>query len=747
MAGNQQLPTVISFGPFEADLQTQELRKQGVRLRLPGQSFQILKLLLERPGVLVSREELHTALWPSETFVDFEHGVNAAVNRLREALGDNADNPRFIETLPRRGYRFIGTTNPPPTVPGIVPEIVPHVSRESEHSTSELPAAGQIKVRTSSRTRWMKISASILVGVVCAIAVIFSYRRVWPRVDPPPMTPVPFTDYPGSEHCPTFSPDGSQIAFAWSGDPAAGSKGADLYVKAINSENLLRLTQHPSGFVCPAWSPDGTQIAFHRFSAARVAGLPASIDDDTGIYLVPALGGPERKLRSTQGGWGGVTWSADGKWIAYPDHTGPASVIHPTDPNRIYLLSLDTLESRQIPHADECLAEMIPAFSHSGERLAYLCLLKTNDNEFGIYSVPLSGSSPKLISKFMTGWDLPAGMAWTADDKRLIVSRPRIGNDLELDEVTLADGVFRVVFAQSAKEAREPAISAKGDKLAYSLMSHGYADIWRKDLWQPEAVGRKLVSSTYLNFFLVYSPDGKHIAFVSFRGGPSEIWMSDADGTNLVRMSDGKSSEAGTPRWSPDSRKLVFDSRQSDHPEVYIVDISERLPRKLITNVSDANGPSWSHDGNWIYFQATSDQRIYRCPAGGGNAEALSAERGSFSFESYDGETVFFVSPPDGGDLHMVSVKQPHTASAVKGMPALSGRDRYTVVPGGIYFVPANASKSIQYFDFATRQVRKIFDLDQENFSGLSVSLDGHWILYTQQAGTNTNIMLVDHFR
>jgi Tol biopolymer transport system component len=547
--------------------------------------------------------------------------------------------------------------------------------------------------------------------------------------------------------CPTFSPDGSQIAFAWSGDPAAGLKGADLYVKAINSENLLRLTQHPSGFVCPAWSPDGTQIAFHRFSAARVAGLPASIDDDTGIYLVPALGGPERKLRSTQGGRGGVTWSADGKWIAYPDHTGPASVIHPTDPNRIYLLSLDTLESHQIPHADECLAEMVPTFSHSGDRLAYLCLLKTNNNEFGIYSVSLSGSSPKLISKFMTGWDLPAGMAWTADDKRLIVSRPRIGNDLELDEVTLADGVFRVVFAQSAKEAMGPAISAKGDKLAYSLMSHGYAEIWRKDLWQPEAVGRKLVSSTYINFFPEYSPDGKHIAFISFRGGPSEIWMSNADGTNLVRMSDGKSSAAGTPRWSPDSRKLVFDSRQSDHPEVYIVDISERLPRKLITNVSDANTPSWSHDGNWIYFQATSDQRIYRCPAGGGNAEALSAERGSFSFESYDGETVFFVSPPDGGDLHMVSVKQPHTASAVKGMPALAGRDRYTVVPGGIYFVPANASKSIQYFDFATRQVRKIFDLDQENFSGLSVSLDGHWILYTQQAGTNTNIMIVEHFR
>ena len=119
MSRDQPRPTVV-FGPFEADLQTQELRKNRVRLRLPGQSFQILKMLLDRPGELVSREQLHKALWPSDTFVDFEHGVNAAVNRLREALGDSADCPSIIETLPRRGYRFTGTINAPPTVPEIV---------------------------------------------------------------------------------------------------------------------------------------------------------------------------------------------------------------------------------------------------------------------------------------------------------------------------------------------------------------------------------------------------------------------------------------------------------------------------------------------------------------------------------------------------------------------------------------------------------------------------------------------------
>src|SRR5215468_4183468 len=107
-----ELRTLIPFGPFEADLASQELRKQGVRLRLPRQSFQILKMLLERPGEVVTREELRAKLWPADTFVDFDHGLNAAVKRLRDALGDTAENPRYIETLPRRGYRFIAATVP-----------------------------------------------------------------------------------------------------------------------------------------------------------------------------------------------------------------------------------------------------------------------------------------------------------------------------------------------------------------------------------------------------------------------------------------------------------------------------------------------------------------------------------------------------------------------------------------------------------------------------------------------------------
>src|SRR6266581_587575 len=97
----------IRFGVFEVDLQAGELRKHGLRIKLRDQPFQILSLLLARPGQVVSRDELQKQLWPNDTFVDFDSGLNKAVNHLREALGDSADSPRFIETVPKRGYRFV----------------------------------------------------------------------------------------------------------------------------------------------------------------------------------------------------------------------------------------------------------------------------------------------------------------------------------------------------------------------------------------------------------------------------------------------------------------------------------------------------------------------------------------------------------------------------------------------------------------------------------------------------------------
>ena len=113
---------VLRFGVFELDPRSGDLRRNGLKLKLTGQPFQVLAMLLERPGEVVAREDLQKRLWPADTFVDFDHSLNTAINKIREALGDSADNPRFVETLPRRGYRFIA---PVDVGAGLVPALSP----------------------------------------------------------------------------------------------------------------------------------------------------------------------------------------------------------------------------------------------------------------------------------------------------------------------------------------------------------------------------------------------------------------------------------------------------------------------------------------------------------------------------------------------------------------------------------------------------------------------------------------------
>ena len=160
MAETERQLRLLRFGNFEVDLRTGELRKGGVKLKFGGQPFQVLSILLERPGEVVTREELQKRLWP-DTFVDVDHNLNTAINKIREVLGDSAENPRFVETLPRRGYRFIGELEPP------VQPVVPVVAVEPDRGSH-------------SRRVWLKIAAGVLAILVFALAALVAYRWLRP---------------------------------------------------------------------------------------------------------------------------------------------------------------------------------------------------------------------------------------------------------------------------------------------------------------------------------------------------------------------------------------------------------------------------------------------------------------------------------------------------------------------------------------------------------------------------------------
>src|SRR3979490_1388959 len=177
-----QAPThrrVVHFGVFELDFGTGELRKAGLKIKLQDQPFQVLAMLLEYPGELVSREQLHARLWPSDTFVDFDHGLNVAVKKLRRALSDSAENPRFIETLARRGYRFIGQVEAVATADArqavtSSPEIGEEPARRIQVIASGAAAVVPAYLATRRLLSWT------LVTILAVAAAGFALWRWWP---------------------------------------------------------------------------------------------------------------------------------------------------------------------------------------------------------------------------------------------------------------------------------------------------------------------------------------------------------------------------------------------------------------------------------------------------------------------------------------------------------------------------------------------------------------------------------------
>lgn len=703
MADTDTQSRLLRFEDFELDTHAGELRKDGVKLKLTGQPLLVLAALLGRPGEVVTRDELQKRLWP-DTFVDVDHNLNTAINKIREALGDSAESPRFVETIPRRGYRFIGAvTVPDPAV--IAGEPVPPQD-----------------LRPQPHRLWLWLGVGI---ATISMMVVIAFR--WPRQANPVEreAPVshPFTSLPGEENAPTFSPDGSRIAFAWNGDPTSGSKGFDLYVKAIGSETMLRLTQTPSESLNPTWSPDGTQIAFHRMAGA-----------DTGIYIVPALGGPERKLRST---WIPtlyylpISWSPDGKWIGFTDFERGGKAT-------ISLLSTETWESKRLTNPPQCLMALSPQFTHRGESLAYVCQI---GQQYGLYSASLIGGQPKLISQSFRVEYL-GGTAWSRDDSALLYWGAQGG----IHEISISDGAEKRL--EFSGDVLWPTFSVKGDTMAYSSYSFRI-NLWRRDLLHPESPAVNLIPTTRSETDAVYSPDGKHIAFSSDRSGMQGVWISRDDGSDLVQISN-PAIPSGSPQWSPDGKRIAFDANPKDHWEVYIAEVTERIPRKLVTNISAAVRPSWSHDGKWIYFLSNENGRSgpYRCPVGGGDAIALSKDiYGAKVLESLDARKAYFAGFDRNTGLREVSLDAlPDAAINVAQLPSIKGYENWTLAAGGIYFVPADHPRSLRYFDFATKQTRTVFELDKDFDGGLSISPDGRWILYAQVDEVNSDIMLVDHF-
>jgi len=726
MAHTVSKSRIIRFGAFEVDLDKAELRKSGLKVRLRGQPFQVLSILLQRPGKVVTREELNQRLWTDDqTFVDFEHGLNAVVNRLRDVLGDSPENPHFIETVPRRGYRWM------------------------------VPVEGvdDRSIRASPRPRhvWLPWVAALLAGVGLTAGVL-RFVLSSPKPSAPALTSVPLTARLGYESEPSFSPDGSQVAFTRTEE---SEDKPHIYVKQIGTDGPpLQLTNGPAADGDPVWSPDGRFIAFLR-------DVPHGKAE---VLLIPALGGPERRIAESR--LAGIpppylAWSPDGNFLVISHKDSP------DEPGALFVVAIDSGEKRRltsppVPLISDASGDTNPAFSPDGRTLAFIRMVDLHPE---LYLLPISealqpvGEAKQMplghrgdIQGFLQGF----APVWTEDGREIVFWRWRKG----LWRIDVSGSAARIAEPQQlpfGESACCPAISRRGHRLTYSNELFHFG-IWRmaasggpsaRDGPRVGSFSRSFISSTQSDLAPQFSPDGRRIVFVSARSGNFEIWLCNSDGSSPLQLTSFHGPVVTTPRWSPDGRRIAFDSDAEGGFDIWVISADGGKPVRMTTHRANDGNPSWSHDGRWIYFDSAraGEQQLWKMPVDGGDAIQLTRDGGWAPLESPDGKFLYYTKYLGATSVWRVPLNGGQAAAKV--LEGLSSYLNLAIVDKGIYFVPmqdAASGSSIQFLDLQANQITRIASFERSAGDGLALSPDGQWILYAQIDKSSAELRLVENF-
>ncbi len=724
---------LYTFGSYRLDAAARVLTRSGARVTVAPKTFDLLILLAESGGRLLSKRELMDALW-NGTFVE-EANLSFQISSLRKVLGEEGNS--WIEAVPKHGYRFKAPV---------------------ERPAAENAQPAVIAAPFAPSRGWLIAGATVALVVGGAITswLLWSKKQGIPI----PLNVVPVTSYPGRETTPTLSPDGSQIAFAWDGEKG---NNLDIYVKLVGENRAVRLTSDPRPEFSPVWSPDGRRIAFCRVG-----------ESSSEIVLIPALGGPARILanlpkqvdpehpgRPLTWFWFGENSTPDSQLAWFPDGQSLAVVArkYPGGPNTIFLLPVDEGGMQPLTWPpDRSWGDGSPSISPDGRRLAFTRSLVKYPEHGRLYVLPLSArktpaAEPKQVTPKETDLAL-LGLAWTSDGRRIVFPAAR-----SLWTVAL-DGRVPIPLALPGYNPSYPAISAKGSQLVF-VDSSDDTDIWRvngpafaynKSVRAPGEPTR-LISSTRMDTNPQYSPDGSRIAFTSSRSGAVEIWVCDSDGSNAVQLTDQKDlkAEAGTPRWSPDGRYLAFDSTDSVSADIYVVAAQGGPVRRITSESSEDDMASWSHDGQWIYFESDRSGvfQIWKVPFAGGTAIQVTKNGGADAFESRDGKFVYYTKWEQPGIWRKPLEGGPDTLIIKNGTTLHWG-----LFDNGVCMVSLDgaAGPTINCLDFGSNRVTVVSTLPgrtriNENGPSFSVSHDGRWILYVTVEREQSDVIMVDNFR
>jgi eukaryotic-like serine/threonine-protein kinase len=596
----------VAFGPFEFDPASGELRKHGYKLKLPGQPGEILSALIAHPGEGVTREDLRVLLWPGMSAGNFEHGLNAAVNKLRQVLGDAASEPRFIETLPGRGYRFIA---PISQANGNILELVP--ARE-ELPPEPLPSRWRL-------ASWVSAGAAVVVLLIMLLISWMDGRR-----SPVAMKPARFLVYPpkgyyleagGVRQSFALSPDGERIAFT----AKDRSGGFRLFLRDL-SEPEARPVTDGEGAYSVVWSPDGQSLFFTSQSKLRRIGVNASVSqlvsDSMGPYFSSAIPFGSGRLLVCSHRSCGVILPSGGPPRPIKQWYSWAQLL---PGGRSFLYTIDD------PHAGSMHASIVPIEgSEQGAEVVQ------SDSRVQYTDSLHSGCGYLVFLRAGTLVAQPFDLArrqLTGDPKAVASHVPSFGYSGAADFSVSARGVLawqssavrsQFIWVDRAGKrlsaVSPPTINASylrlspdGRSLATVVFDpdRGVTDIWVYDT--RTGAGRKVISGPGISHVPVWSPDSRRLVYVWDRNWPS-LALSSVDGTPDPEPLPNTGFMAPTD-WSPDGRFILYNNSalpaitQRFPSDVLAMDMTRgRKVIPLVTTQFFEYGAVFSPDGKWLAF-------------------------------------------------------------------------------------------------------------------------------------------------
>ena len=601
------------FGAFELDVAERRLLRDGSPVAIPPRAFDVLVILVEHRGSLVTKEELMRRVWTGTVVEDAN--LSVTVSAVRRAIGRE-----LIATVPKYGYRFtgrveqLGTANPrPETRPGarsrpsiaVAPLLFSVIAlalavswqtpdREVPRWSSPLPSP-EVRRLTHTSSRELEPSWSSRGRLVFTVEDVGNPDIYTAGADGGGLTRL--TDHPGRDEHPVWSPDGQWIAFV-----SDREETRQIYVMRADGSEVRRVTARPYSCSEPSWSPDGLRLAFQ-----------CSVERDVGqnIYVAPVWGGAVERLTAAPVSDTSPAWSPDGQWVVFASNRyGPGADFD------IYVIASSGGEPRRLTL--DAGSEMQPAWSPDGDRIAFTSI--GSGGEPAVHLVHADGT-----------------------------------------------GIRRLSVASGA----DPAWSPDGSEVVYSSTHEGNVELVR----QPVETAIDVTRHAGRDAFGAWSADGRYLAFTSSRHGLLALFVADAAGGGVRRLTDGRAND-WFPSWSPDGTRLVFQSDRAgaDVLDLCIVDVRDRRSRCITSGPGIKGSPAWSPDGAEIVFQSNMrggpyDFQIYAVrPDGSGlrritTTSAYDADpswspdgsRIAFASDRIDRQFDVFTMKRDGSDVRRLT--------------------------------------------------------------------------------------------